>query len=153
LETIGEGPLLTAFRARDRALNRIVVVKTLRAGKGMSAGAATAITERLRSGLSSVVALNHANITRVYDVGQDENGHLFLAEEYVRGIDLKERIRRVAPFSLTASTDVAIAIAEALEFAHARGVTHGDLRPQNVLIGPEGQIKLTNLGTSGRWPC
>jgi serine/threonine-protein kinase len=74
---------------------------------------------------------------------------LYLAEEYIRGIDLKERIRRVAPFSLTVAVDVALALAEALEFAHARGVVHGDIRPQNVLVGPEGQIKLTGFGTAG----
>jgi serine/threonine-protein kinase len=147
LEAIGEGPLLTAFRARDKALNRIVAVKMLRPVHAEQ----PAVVERLRAGLAGVLSLNHPGITRVYDVGMDEDGGgtLFLAEEYVRGIDLKERIRRVAPFSLTAATDVAIALAEALEYAHARGVVHGDLRPQNILIGPEGHIKLTGWGTSG----
>lgn len=146
LEFIGDGPLLSAFRARDKALNRIVAVKTLRPVHTSQ----PTIVERLRAGLAAVLSLNHPSITRVYDVGVDEesNQTLFLAEEYVRGIDLKERIRRVAPFSLTAATDVAIALAEALEFAHARGVVHGDLRPQNVLIGPEGHIKLAGFGTS-----
>ncbi len=144
LEAIGEGPLLEAFRARDRALNRIVAVKTLLPVHAQQ----PLVLERLRAGLGAVVSLSHASLTRVYDVGQDPDGTMFLAEEYVRGIDLKERIRRVAPFSLTAATDVAIALAEALEYAHARGVIHGDLRPQNVLIGPEGQVKLTGLGTA-----
>lgn len=151
LEALGTGPLLAAFRARDRALNRIVVVKTLL--PALEAGErSTALADRLRAGLSGVVSLSHTNVTRVYDVGRDDapegGGLTFLAEEYVRGIDLKERIRRVAPFSLTASVDVAVAVAEALEYAHARGVVHGDLRPQNVLIGPEGQIKVSNFGLS-----
>ena len=146
LEAVGSGPLLQAFRARDRALNRIVAVKTLRPALAGQPG----LVERLRAGLATVLSLNHPNITRVYDVGEDEgDGLLFVAEEFVRGIDLKERIRRVAPFSLTAATDVAIALAEALEFAHARGVVHGDLRPQNVLIGPESQIKMTGFGLAG----
>lgn len=146
LETIGEGPLLAAYRARDRALNRIVAVKTVRPGPA----AQSEVAGRLRAGLAQVLSLNHVGITRVYDVGMDEASRsLFLAEEYVRGIDLGERIRRVAPFSLTAATDVALALAEALEYAHARGVVHGDVRPQNVLIGPEGHIKLTGFGTAG----
>jgi serine/threonine-protein kinase len=151
LEALGTGPLLAAFRARDRALNRIVVVKTLLPALE-SGERAVVLANRVRAGLSGVVSLSHANVTRVYDVGRDDapenDGPTFLAEEYVRGIDLKERIRRVAPFSLTASVDVAVAIAEALEYAHARGVVHGDLRPQNVLIGPEGQIKVSNFGLS-----
>jgi serine/threonine protein kinase len=148
LEAIGEGPLFVACRARDRALNRIVAVKRLRADWAKN----PALAERLRAGLSGVLSLNHPVLTRVYDVGSDEEGVLFLAEEYVRGIDLKERIRRVAPFSLPAATDVALALAEALEYAHARGIVHGDLRPANVLIGPEGNVKLTGLGISGTLP-
>ncbi len=156
LEALGTGPLLAAFRARDRALNRIVVVKTLLPALESGEPRAATLAERVRAGLSGVVSLSHANVTRVYDVGRDDvsdgtgsaDGRTFLAEEYVRGIDLKERIRRVAPFSLTASVDVAVAVAEALEYAHARGVVHGDLRPQNILIGPEGQIKVSNFGLS-----
>lgn len=147
LETIGEGGLLASFRARDRAMNRIVAVKTL-----LPAFAGRAdLAERLKAGLGQTLSLTHPNITRTFDVGTDEEtGALFLVEEYLRGIDLKERIRRTAPFQLSAATDAAIAITEALEFAHARGgIAHGDVRPQNVLIGPEGQVKLTGFGVAG----
>ncbi|MDX1933843.1 MAG: PASTA domain-containing protein [Capsulimonadales bacterium] len=143
LETLGEGPLLTAYRARDRQVNRIVTVKAIRPQFAKD----DAVLRRLREGIGAAYSLAHSNIARVFDIGTDEEtGLLYLAEEYVRGIDLKERIRRNAPFQLAPATDTAIAIAEALEAAHARGVTHGDVRPQNVLIGPEGQIKLTNFG-------
>jgi serine/threonine-protein kinase len=144
LEALGDGPLLAAFRARDRALNRIVAVKTLQPAFGRK----PEIVTRLRAGLSAVLALSHPNLTRVYDVGEDpENGgELFLAEEFVRGVNLQERIARVAPFAMPAATEVAVAVAEALEYAHARGVVHGNLRPKNVLIGPEGQVKVTGFG-------
>lgn len=145
LETLGEGPLLGAYRARDRSLNRIVTVKVLLpafAGR-------VAVVAALKEGLSQTLALTHPAITRTYDVGTDaETGLLFVAEEYVRGIDLKERIRRAAPFQLTAAVDTTIALAEALEFAHARELAHGDVRPQNVLIGPDGQVKLTGWGVA-----
>ena len=147
LETVGEGPLLAAYRSRDRALNRIV---TLKAPVNAFADRDD-IRDALRDGLAQVVALTHPAIVRTFDVGVDEAGDtplLFFAEEYVRGIDLKERIRRAAPFQLTAATDTAIALAEALEYTHWRGITHGDLRPQNVLIGPEGAIKLTGYGVA-----
>ena len=143
LETLGEGPLLAAYRARDRAQNRIVTLKALLPAYADS----QEIRDALRAGLSQTLSLTHPNITRTFDVGQDDDtGLLFLAEEFVRGIDLKERIRRAAPFQLTAATETAIAIGEALEFAHARGVAHGDVRPQNVRVSPEGQTKLTNFG-------
>lgn len=143
LEVLGEGPLLAAYRSRDRVANKLVTVKTL-----LSAyGGRSEIIRDLKSGIGQTISLNHPSIARVYDVGtDDETGLLFLVEEYVRGIDLKERIRRVAPLQLSAATDTAIFIVEALEAAHARGIAHGDLRPQNVLIGPDGQVKVTGFG-------
>src|SRR4028119_41864 len=71
LEALGTGPLLAAFRARDRALNRIVVVKTLLPVRE-SGGRAVVRANRVRAGLSGVVSLSHANVTRVYDVGRDD---------------------------------------------------------------------------------
>ncbi len=147
LEFIGEGPLLAAYRTRDRSQNRVVALKVLlpqRAADPMT------LTEKLKSGLGEVLAFSHPSITRTFDVGSDgENGvGVYVSEEYIRGIDLKERIRRAAPFQLTAATDCAIALAEGLEYAHARGIAHGDVRPQNVLIGPEGQVKLSGFGVA-----
>jgi serine/threonine-protein kinase len=63
-------------------------------------------------------------------------------------VDLKERIRRSAPFSLTTAVDVGTAICDVLDFAHRRGFIHGDLRPGNILVTPEGQIKLTDFWVS-----
>ena len=144
LEAMGEGFLIASFRARDRTLNRIVTIKTLLPAFLDD----SEIREKLRAGLGRVLALAHPNIVRTYDVGGDGSGDsgLFIVEEYVRGIDLRERIRRAAPFQLAAATDIGIAIAEALEYAQTRGVAHGDIRPQNVLIGPDGQIKLSGFG-------
>jgi hypothetical protein len=145
LESLGEGPLLAAYRARDRSLNRIVTLKTvLPACAGNQE-----VVDDLKAGLSQVLSVTHANVARTYDVGVDEEtGVVYLAEEFVRGIDLRERIRRAAPFQLSAATEMAIAVAEGLEVAHARGIAHGDVRPSNILIGPDGQIKLTNFGVA-----
>lgn len=143
LECVGEGPVLTAFRSRDQQLNRIVALKTLRS----ELQDRPALLEALRAGFSEVLTLNHAAIARAYDVGSDSEGiALYYAEEFVRGIDLKERIRRAAPFQLTSAVDVAVTVSEALEYSHGHGIAHGDLCPQNILIGPEGQVKVTGFG-------
>ncbi|MEI6431148.1 MAG: PASTA domain-containing protein [bacterium] len=143
METLGQGPLLAAYRARDRQQNRIVTVKTLLPAFAHR----PEVLESLRVGLGQTLSLSHPNITRTFDVGKDESSDtLFLVEEFVRGIDLKERIRRAAPFQLTAATETAISVAEGLEFAHSRNVAHGDVRPQNIRVAPEGQVKLTNFG-------
>jgi eukaryotic-like serine/threonine-protein kinase len=146
LEAVGSGPLLTAFRARDRQQNRIIALKTLHTVLATRAD----FVARLRMGLAETLALNHPSIAHGFDIGEDgEHCGLFYAEEFVRGIDLKERIRRAAPFQLAVATDIAVAIAEGLEFAHGRGLTHGDLCPQNILVGPEGQVKITGFGVAG----
>ncbi|GAB4458087.1 MAG: Stk1 family PASTA domain-containing Ser/Thr kinase [Armatimonadaceae bacterium] len=145
LELLGSGPLLAAYRSRDRVANRLVTVKVLLP----EFAADDAIRNDLKTGLSRTLSLTHNHIARVFDVGTDEETDtLFLAEEYVRGIDLKERIRRVAPLQLNAATEKAIAIAEALETAHARGIAHGDIRPQNILISQDGQVKVTGFGSA-----
>lgn len=145
LELLGEGSLLQAFRARDRQLNRIVALKTLRpvwAGR-------TDLIDLLREGYSETLAFQHEAIPRGYDVGSDpEQAPFYTTEEFTRGIDLRERIRRGAPFQLTTAVDIAIALAEALEYAHERGVPHGDLIPAHVLVGPEGQVKLSGFGVA-----
>lgn len=126
-------------KARDLTEDRIVSLQTLPdtrqvTDSGTRAAFRVRVTEALR--------LDHANIVHVYDQGDTEAGDLFVATEFVRGITLRERIRRVAPFSLTVATDIAIAIAEALTYAYRAGVLHGALRPQHVLLSPEGQIKV-----------
>lgn len=148
LEALGDGPLTTAFRARDRQLNRIVALKSVRS----SYGTRPPLVELLRQGYSETLTLNQPVIARGYDVGSDpELTPLYHVEEFVRGIDLKERIRRAAPFQLSAAVDIAVAIAEGLEYTHRRGVTHGDICPHNILVGPEGQVKLTGFGTAAAY--
>lgn len=141
LERLGEGSLFAAYRARDRETNALVTIKLL-----LPAFAGdVALSNALRQGYSSVATLNHPRIARILQVTEHE-GQLVLATEFVRGINLKERIRRVAPFTLSVAIDIALAIAEGLESAHRAGIVHGDLRPHNVIISQEGLVKVTDFG-------
>ena len=141
LEKVGEGPLFAVFKARDTAMNRVVAVKVLsqqlRTDEGLCAG--------LKSSLEETVSLNHPGITRYYEYREDGNLTYFVCE-FVRGIDLKERIRRIAPFTLSLAVDFGCSMAEALHYAHSVGQIHGDLRPHNIVISPEGVLKITNFG-------
>ena len=141
LERSGEGSLFQVLKTRDKVLGRVVAVKTLLPlyASDQSVGQA------LRDSAARLLDLSHPNIARVYDVGEEE-GAPFLVTEFVRGINLKERIRRIAPFTHSVAVDFGIAIAEALQHAHAQGVIHGDLRPQNVIVTPEGAAKTTDFG-------
>lgn len=149
-------------KARDTVEGRVVALQVL--PKDQIAGG-SAEREELTAAISEAARLVHPNIIRVYDQGEiADSGDIYIATEYMRGISLQERIRRVAPFSLTVASGIAVAVCEALAYAHQEGVTHGDLRPSDVLLSPEGQIKVGNFaygrvasadaaGRGGDAPC
>lgn len=141
LERVGEGALFQVSKARDTTTGRVVAVKMLKP----SAAEAPDIAMLLRRVAPDLINLHHSNIARLEEIG-DENGLPYLVTEFVRGINLKERIRRIAPFTLSVAVDFAIAIGEALAQAHSEGVVHGDLRPQNVIVSPEGAVKVSDFG-------
>ena len=143
VEKIGEGSLFTVYRCDDKIDNRSVAVKILLPQYASN----RMFAERLLVEAQAMVGLAHPGIVEVYDCGE-ENGNYYVVVEYVRGVDLKERIRRSAPFPLTTVVDVGLAVCDVLDFAHRRGFIHGDLRPGNILVSPEGQIKLADFWVS-----
>jgi serine/threonine-protein kinase len=143
LERIGEGNLFTVYKAEDKIDNRPVAVKVLLP----QYAANRMFAERILVEAQAMVGMSHPGIVEVYDTGE-EGGTYYVILEYIRGVDLKERIRRNAPFSLTTAVDVGLAISDVLDFAHKRGFIHGDLRPGNILVTPEGQIKITDFWVS-----
>ena len=142
VEKAGEGPLFTVYKAREKGSSRIVALKAVHpnyAAEGEFLGA-------LKAGLEATANLNHPNITVFQEFGTTEDGQPYAVVEFVRGINLKERVRRIAPFTLSVAVDYACAVTEALHYAHAVGQVHGDLRPQNIIISPEGAVKVTDFG-------
>lgn len=141
LEKCGDGSFFSVYKARDKVLNRLVAVKVLNPEYAKD----REFAERLISESQAVEELDHPNIAKVLDA-DEQDGTYFIATEYVRGVNLKDRIRRTAPFAVSYAVDIAAAIAQALDEAHKSGIVHGDVRPHNVITSPEGQIKLTDFG-------
>lgn len=141
LEKLGEGSLFAAYRARDHETNALVTVKLLLPAFADD----RTLVSALKQCFSVTSPLNHPRIARILQVTEHE-GQLVLVTEFVRGINLKERIRRVAPFTLSVAVDIALAVAEGLENAHRAGIAHGDLRPHNIIVSQEGLIKITDFG-------
>jgi serine/threonine protein kinase len=140
-EKVGEGSFFAVFRGRETDSGRPVAVKIL----NEQYSGDREFAERLRTEALRTVPLDHPHIVSVYDAWMEGN-RIAIATEFVRGINLKDRVRRVAPFPLAVAVDIAAAAAEALEYASAQGVSHGDLRPENILVTPEGQVKLSDFG-------
>ncbi|MEI6512078.1 MAG: protein kinase [bacterium] len=143
IEKIGDGFLFSVFRARDRVQNRVIVVKLVRNPFYENAQ----LTEALRQAAFTTARLSNPAVARVYEIDEHE-GMPFLITEYARGANLKERIRRVAPLSVPVAIDTAIGIAEGVDAGHRAGIVHADLCPQNVVVGMEGNIKVTDFGLS-----
>src|SRR5947209_7179671 len=142
-EQIGESHFYRVYRGRDVRDGRAVAVKVLQPEFNRDAE----FSDRLRAESQAAISLSHPNIAQTHEAWE-ENGTTFVVTEFVRGINLKERIKRVAPFPLAVAIDIAVAVADALEYAARGGFIHGDIRPENVLISPEGQVKVTDFGTA-----
>jgi serine/threonine protein kinase len=140
-ERLAEGTFFLVHRGRDTRTGKQVAVKILKPEYRTD----EPFSELLLSEAQKAVQLTHPNVARVLDAFR-ERGTVVMVAEWIQGINLKDRIRRVAPFPLAVALDIYVACAEALKYAHGAGVLHGDLRPDNVLITPDGQVKLTGFG-------
>ncbi|MGI4791851.1 MAG: PASTA domain-containing protein [Janthinobacterium lividum] len=130
-------------KARDREEGRVVALQVVPSDVF---GTDAVLRRNFQNAVQRAQTLEHPGILRVFDQGAaDGSDDLYVVREQLRGITLQERIRRIAPFTLAVSTDIAIAVTEAVVAAHRAGVAHGDLRPGHVLLSPEGQIKTADF--------
>ncbi len=137
---IGAGGMGEVYLAQDTKLDRRVALKIL---PEEFAGD----TERMRRFVQeakSASALNHPNIITIHEIG-DSGGSHFIATEYVEGETLSRRLRS-EPMSLRTAIDIAIQVASALQAAHDAGIAHRDIKPDNVMIRPDGFVKLLDFG-------
>ncbi len=140
-EQIGAGGMSTVYRAFDPTLERWVAIKLMH--RDMSADADQ--LERFRREARAVARLSHPHVVTVIDAGEDD-GTPFIVLEYVEGETLKERIRRLGRLPVAEAVAYAIEVGRALSAAHAEKLVHRDVKPQNVLIDPEGRAKVTDFG-------
>ncbi|HEY2636807.1 MAG TPA: protein kinase, partial [Solirubrobacteraceae bacterium] len=138
---IAAGGMSTVYKARDQVLERTVAIKLMHRE---IAGDSDQL-ERFRREARAVAPISHPHIVTVIDAGEDE-GRPYIVFEYVEGETLKDRIRRLGRLPITEAVAYAIEIARALGCAHANHVVHRDVKPQNVLIDPEGSAKVTDFG-------
>ena len=144
---LGAGGMGEVYRARDSRLGRDVAIKVLLAGLEADRDQIQRFTIEARA----IAALNHPNIITVFEVA-DAGGIPFIATELVEGETLRERISR-GPAPLNEAIDIAIQIAEGLAHAHDARIVHRDLKPQNVMIKPDGLVKILDFGLGKMLPA
>jgi eukaryotic-like serine/threonine-protein kinase len=143
---IGQGGMSTVYRAFDTVLERPVAVKLMHREIAAEADQ----LERFRREARAVAQLSHPHIVTVIDAGEEPHadgmGTPYIVFEYVDGETLKALIRRTGPLEVTQALAYAIEIARALQAAHEHHIVHRDVKPQNVLLTPEGSAKITDFG-------
>jgi eukaryotic-like serine/threonine-protein kinase len=142
-ERIGSGGMSTVYRAFDETLERWVAIKVLH----QTMEDDPIQLERFRREARTVARLSHPNVVTVIDAGEDD-GHPFIVFEYVDGDTLKALIRRSGPLPVVEAVAYAVEIGRGLMAAHQERLVHRDVKPQNVLIDPDGCAKVTDFGIS-----
>ncbi|MGN4126257.1 Stk1 family PASTA domain-containing Ser/Thr kinase [Lysinibacillus sphaericus] len=141
LELIGGGGMSNVYLAHDMILNRDVAIKVLRYDFTNE----DELHRRFQREALSVTSLTHPNIVSIYDVGDDGDLH-YIVMEYVQGKTLKQYIQEFAPISPARCVHIMKELTSAIANAHENHIIHRDIKPQNILMDAEGNVKITDFG-------
>ncbi len=141
LEMIGGGGMSNVYLAHDMILDRDVAIKVLRYDFSNE----EELRRRFQREALSATSLTHPNIVNIYDVGEDGDIH-YIVMEYVKGETLKQYIQRNAPISPSKSVSIMRQLTSAIAAAHLNHIIHRDIKPQNILVDEQGDIKITDFG-------
>src|SRR6266853_5089782 len=140
VEKLGGGGMGVVYLAEDTRLDRKVAIKFLPAEVATDERA----KQRLLREAKTAATLDHPNICSIYEVGE-EDGHSFIVLQYIEGETLAARLKRQVP-DLREALAIAAQVADALSEAHARGVIHRDIKPDNIMLATRGQVKVLDFG-------
>ena len=132
----------TVYLADDRELGEPVAIKTL--DRALVASDASAL-ERFKSEIRLARRISHRNVVRTHDLGAYDGVH-YVTMEYVRGITLRELLDTRGRLAVDATIAIGVQLARALEVAHEQGVIHRDVKPQNLMLDPQGVLKVMDFG-------
>jgi serine/threonine-protein kinase len=141
-EVLGVGGMGMVFKAVDSELGEVIAIKTLK--QELLSEDANAL-ERFKSEIRLARRISHRNVVRTHDLGEF-SGVYFITMEYVEGTTLKELVRRRGRLPIAATLTVAKQLCRALEVAHEQGVIHRDIKPQNMVVEPDGVLKVMDFG-------
>ena len=139
---LGEGGFAAVFRVHDTALNRDVAIKVLDLGLTPS----PALAERFVREARTIAHLEHANIVPIYKVGGFKNEVLYIVMRCVDGPSLRQLLEKERRLTVGDAARIARQVADALAYAHGRGIVHRDVKPDNILIDSTGRVVVTDFG-------
>jgi serine/threonine protein kinase len=144
-DVVGLGGIGVLYRARQLRLDRPVALKVVEAGVARD----PVVRERLRREARAVASLDHPNVVPLYEAGE-KDGTVYIVSRWVDGTELGALLYREGPMDPAAAARIAAQIADALEFAHDKGLIHRDVKPSNLIVTSEGHVYLTDFGLARR---
>ncbi len=141
VDKLGTGGMASVYLAEDTELGRRVAIKLLDERHAED----EQFVERFRREAESAAGLSHPNVVSVYDRGETE-GTYFIVMEYLEGQTLKQLLIARGPTPVRVAIDYTRQILQALDFAHRHGIVHRDIKPHNVMVAPDGRVKVTDFG-------
>ena len=140
VDSIGQGGMGQVFKARHYETGCVAAVKVLPRDKSTPEAIANFNRE-----IRAMMILNHPRLVAALDAGEDGNVH-YLATEYVPGMDLRKLVRHDGPLEMSIAASIIHQVAEGLDYLHNNGIVHRDVKPGNVLVAPNGEAKLSDVG-------
>ena len=141
LTRLGAGGMGTVFKARHRRMKRVVALKVL----SREVASTDLFVQRFQREVETIARLTHPNIVMAFDADEGESGP-FLVMEFVNGRDLASVVQSSGPLPVADAVDRIIQAARGLEYAHAQGIIHRDIKPHNLMIDVDGVVKVADLG-------
>lgn len=142
-QLLGEGGMARVYLGRDLRLQRPVAIKIPHPHLMTDPD----FLSRFRHEAHAAAMVSHPNLVDIYDVGQDGDRH-YIVMEYVAGVTLKQLINREAPFAIPRAVRIGEQIARGLHAAHRAGLIHRDIKPQNIIVTDDGQVRITDFGVA-----
>ena len=143
IELVGEGAMGVVYRAQDSVLDRSVAIKVM----NESIARQEDLRKRFLREAQAAGSLQHPNVVTIHDLGEMD-GYLFIAMEFIDGVDLQRLIDLREPLSLQVKLDIIIDVLAGLAFAHKHGIVHRDIKPANIRICDDGRAKIMDFGVA-----
>jgi serine/threonine protein kinase len=143
---LGKGAMGVVYLAKDPLIGRLVALKTIRPAAHADDDETKEFQQRFIREAQAAGILNHPSIVTVHDIGQDENGTSFIAMEYVEGQNLKEMLSQGRIMSFEQIGEIVAQVADALDFAHSKGIVHRDVKPANIILVDGNRAKIMDFG-------
>jgi serine/threonine-protein kinase len=140
---LGRGAMGVVYKARDPMLERVVAIKTV--NLALEREGIQEYEARFHQEARAAGGLSHPAIVTIFDIGRSGDT-AYMAMEYIEGAELGELLAGAKPLPLEQAVSIAAQVAEGLCYAHERGVVHRDVKPANIMVAPDGSVKITDFG-------